>query len=104
MKKARPFYKSAAWLRCREAVLIRDNHLCQLCLKRGKLTPANTVHHIEHLEDNPDRALEADNLISICATCHNRLHPEKGRKKREEKPRRARIIRADPNDEMAAFF
>jgi len=102
MKKADPFYKKAAWQKCREAVLVRDNYLCQRCLKNGKLTPADVVHHIEHLQDNPDRAFDESNLESVCAACHNRLHPEKGRGG-VEKRRKARIIRVAPNDETAAF-
>jgi 5-methylcytosine-specific restriction endonuclease McrA len=60
------------------------------------LTPANIVHHIEHLGDNPDKALSLDNLESVCAACHNQLHPEKaGGKATERKVRRrkARVIK-----------
>lgn len=95
-KKPKPFYKSKEWKKCREVVLIRDHYLCQVCLRKGVLTPANTVHHIEHLEEAPDRALEADNLESVFAPCHNQLHPEKaGGKAAERKVRRrkARVIK-----------
>ncbi|MDR6227560.1 hypothetical protein [Desmospora profundinema] len=46
---------------------------------------AGQVH--KHLKDNPDRALEADNLESVCAACHNQLHPEKagGKARRKRK-------------------
>ncbi|MBA4543843.1 HNH endonuclease [Thermoactinomyces daqus] len=102
MKSAKPFYQSRAWQRCRAAVLARDNHLCQVCLKKGRLTPANTVHHIEHLTDNPSRALDESNLISICATCHNKLHPEKGQgKPKQQRKRKARVIRSVANEERA---
>ncbi|WP_232330816.1 HNH endonuclease [Thermoactinomyces sp. CICC 10521] len=95
-----PFYKSRTWKKCRETILARDNYLCQICLRKGKLIPANTVHHIEHLKANPDRALDESNLISICATCHNQLHPEKGQgKPKERKKRKARVIRSVANAE-----
>jgi|SRR5690606_9075941 len=99
------FYKSKAWQRCRESVLTRDNYLCQRCLRNGKLTPADVVHHIEHLQDNPGRAFDESNLESVCAACHNRLHPEKGRREtnKMKRKRKARIIRSVPNDEAAAL-
>ena len=99
------FYKSKAWIKCREAVLARDNYLCQRCLKKGILKSADVVHHIEHLQDNPGRAFDESNLESVCAACHNRLHPEKGRREtnKMKRKRKARIIRSVPNDEAAAL-
>lgn len=78
MKKARQFYYSTAWRRCRTAILGRDNHLCQSCLKKGILTSATTVHHIKPLDDYPELALDADNLESCCRQCHEEHHPEHG--------------------------
>lgn len=74
----RAFYKSQAWAFTRKAVLARDKHLCQRCLRKGILTTTNTVHHITPLEDAPDKALDTDNLESICPACHNLVHPTKG--------------------------
>lgn len=100
-KQTKPFYKSAAWQKCRAFVLIRDNYLCQPCLLRKKLTPANTVHHIKPLEEAPDLALDPDNLESICPACHNKEHPEKGWGKREatRKPKVA-VIQTRVNEEV----
>ena len=72
------FYKSSKWKHKRLAVLRRDGYLCQNCKRYGRMTPATTVHHIQHLEDRPDLALDAKNLISLCAACHDKAHPEKG--------------------------
>lgn len=72
------FYKTSKWKHKRLAVLRRDGYLCQNCKRYGRLTPATTVHHIQHLEDRPDLALDAKNLISLCAACHDKAHPEKG--------------------------
>lgn len=83
-KKA--FYNSETWQRARLAALIRDKHLCVRCLARRKIRPATTVHHIEHLLDKPEKALELSNLESLCEDCHNRAHPEKGRKNMRPKP------------------
>jgi 5-methylcytosine-specific restriction protein A len=80
-KEARTFYKSMAWEKCRKIVLIRDNYLCQECLLKGKITAANTVHHIKSYEDHSELALDPDNLESICPSCHNKEHPEKGQNK-----------------------
>lgn len=68
------FYKTSAWVAKRKQVLWRDNQECQSCKEQGLFTPGNTVHHIEPLEDRPDLALEDDNLITLCAACHNRIH------------------------------
>lgn len=101
MKQVDPFYKSEAWIKCREDILIRDNHLCQPCFRKKKLTPANIVHHIKPLKEFPELALDPDNLESICASCHNKEHPEKGRRQREpEKKRKARIVKVEANEEV----
>lgn len=101
MKQVNPFYKTAAWLKLRESVLIRDHYLCQSCLRDGTITTANTVHHIVPIEEDPDLALDADNCESICPPCHNQAHPEKGGGKKERrKNRKARIIVVNPNREV----
>lgn len=74
------FYKSTKWLRKREAILRRDGYMCQKCKRYGKRVPATVVHHIKHLEDYPELAYDDSNLISLCAACHDKEHPEKGRK------------------------
>lgn len=71
-------YKNKKWKNKREIILKRDGYLCQECKKFGKRTEATTVHHIIHVEDNPLLAWKDDNLQSVCAKCHNKLHPEKG--------------------------
>ncbi|URN94569.1 MAG: HNH endonuclease [Candidatus Pristimantibacillus lignocellulolyticus] len=100
-KKVDPFYKSTAWLKCRAYVLLRDNYLCQTCLRDQALTPANTVHHIKARLDYPDLALDTDNLESICPSCHNKEHPEKGggQKKDARKKRRVNVVVSKANEE-----
>lgn len=78
MKKANPFYTSKKWRKKREYILKRDAYLCQECKKYGRNTEANTVHHIKELEDYPELALKNINLVSLCASCHNKQHPERG--------------------------
>ena len=68
------FYQSKAWKSVREIALKRDNYICQKC----KIRPAELVHHKIHL--NPQNvydnsiALDLNNLISVCASCHAELH------------------------------
>jgi 5-methylcytosine-specific restriction enzyme A len=99
-KKADPFYNSSTWRMARKRVLMRDHYLCQRCLEKGILAPATVVHHVYHLKDHPEKALDEANLQSVCAVCHNRLHPEKGKSVQQSKPRKARVIQANPNTEI----
>jgi 5-methylcytosine-specific restriction protein A len=71
------FYKTGIWVRKRAEILERDNHECQRCKDAGGYSKGNVVHHIKHLENRPDLALDDDNLLSVCAACHNREHPER---------------------------
>lgn len=77
-KLARSFYSSMEWKTVRRVVLVRDNYLCQECLRQGKVTKANAVHHIEELLDVWDKRLDIDNLESICNKCHNKEKKKKG--------------------------
>ena len=72
------FYKSQQWKHCRDYILKRDKGLCQDCLKKGRLTPAEEVHHItpltpENITD-PSITLNEENLISLCRECHKARH------------------------------
>ena len=71
------FYKSSIWLHKREEILIRDNKECQICKAKGRYHKAECVHHIKHLRQYPNLALDNSNLIAVCNSCHNKLHPEK---------------------------
>ncbi|WP_440894962.1 HNH endonuclease [Amphibacillus sp. Q70] len=92
------FYKSGPWRKCRGTILERDGYLCQICMQVDDPIPADTVHHIIHLKDDPSKALDEDNLISVCFTCHNDLHPEKGFGKKKEKKISNKIKVFDANE------
>lgn len=101
--QAKAFYKSITWQKCREYILSRDLYLCQECLDTcGIPVPADTVHHIEHLKDNWERRLDPTNLVSVCRTCHNRLHPEKKQSKSKRKKRKSKIkvVKFNSNPEI----
>lgn len=80
-KEVLRFYKSNARIRKRREVIERDNNECQHCKAKGYATVGQTnslsVHHIKHLRDNWGLRLSDDNLITLCASCHNKEHPEK---------------------------
>lgn len=71
------FYNSSHWLSKRADALERDNNECQKCKARGLFSPADCVHHKEHVRKRPDLALTLSNLISLCNSCHDEEHPEK---------------------------
>ncbi len=73
-KDSRAFYSSAVWEKCREAILARDSYLCQQCLNAGVLTPATMVHHKVPLRTDWSKALDEDNLVSLCEACHGAAH------------------------------
>ena len=50
-------------------VLTRDDHLCQACLSRDRVTPANQVDHIvPRAKGGSD---DMDNLQALCKPCHD---------------------------------
>ena len=74
MKKVDPYYKTKRWQRLRAAVLRRDGYACQICKRYGRLTPADTVHHVLPRQEWPAHEWQPWNLVSLCAACHDELH------------------------------
>ena len=72
------FYGTAVWKSCRAEYLKRKKGLCEECLKHGRYTPANTVHHIIPLtpQNISDQSvtLSFDNLYAVCRDCHAAIH------------------------------
>ena len=101
-KRADPIYRTQTWKRLRRKALERDLYICQDCLKRPDVAgrcaiaprEATVVHHILPISEHPELALDLDNLISLCESCHNKRHPEKGGggEKAREAPKGVRII------------
>lgn len=81
------FYTSAKWLRKRAKILRRDKYLCVECRRYGRTDRngnpirADTVHHIKHRSAYPELSLTDDNLVSLCESCHNKMHPERAGRK-----------------------
>lgn len=82
-------YRTWRWQVKRKQILTRDRYACQECRRAGRYRRATTVHHVRHLKDEPELALTDSNLISLCAECHEKMHPERHRSqigfKNEEK-------------------
>ena len=68
------FITSSAWRKLRKQVLIRDGHQCTRCGSTKSLT----VHHIIPVRTDPSLALEMDNCITLCRSCHGRAEGGRG--------------------------
>ena len=89
------FYKSDDWEELRQEVLEELNYECQECLKRGRYTRAECVHHVNEVRIRPDLALskfyidhegnQQRNLVPLCNTCHNIVHDKLGKWQQKDK-------------------
>lgn len=95
------FYHSKAWKSLRLQALRRDHYTCQECLKKGKITPATTVHHIKPIRTlkGKEKALKLENLETVCAACHNRLHKERGKTLKNKK----KLLWAEDDENVYKF-
>jgi 5-methylcytosine-specific restriction enzyme A len=70
---SKKFYYSKEWRNLREYKLFLDP-FCEECIKDNKhLVPAEDVHHIIEVKDDHKKALDIDNLISLCHSCHSKI-------------------------------
>lgn len=72
-------YNNTAWRKMRDTYM-KTHPICEECLKKGKVTPAEDVHHIKSPfkggEINYALLLSYGNLMSVCKDCHARIHAE----------------------------
>ena len=67
-------YRTKEWYAKRDAILLRDNHTCQMC---GE--PATQIHHINYKDENWHKVgneiwrSPKSYLVSLCATCHKKF-------------------------------
>ena len=73
-KEIYSFYNSKEWTSIRAVIKQRDLGLCQVCLQQKILTPMHTVHHIIELKEDYSLRTTESNLISVCSTCHHKIH------------------------------
>ena len=80
---ARSFYSSKRWQDCRNNYAAMRGYLCENCMRRGIYKPGEIVHHRIEIDpitiNNPEVALNWDNLELLCRECHAEAHD--GRKK-----------------------
>lgn len=87
MSRDDAFYHRARHKVWRQKVLARAGGLCEICKRYGRrdrdgLPVAATVaHHVLHADTHPERRYDVTNGQALCEACHNRQHPEKGRRK-----------------------
>jgi len=63
------------WQRVR-AKYVAEHPLCEECLKHGRHTPVQEVHHILPLSKGGTHA--PDNLMSLCTSCHSTVTAKEG--------------------------
>lgn len=51
--------------------------LCEMCLKEGRLTPVEEVHHIVPVSRGGSNN-DFSNLMSLCQSCHTKIHHDLG--------------------------
>lgn len=80
------YYNNQAWRRLRKYKLMM-NPICEAC---GEAL-ATAVHHIKSFVDEIDELkqmelfLDYDNLMSLCVNCHNEIHNQDLKRKKEKK-------------------
>lgn len=79
---AHGFYHSKAWLNVRGLVMERSHGLCERCMAKGVVKPADVVHHtvplsVENMND-PSVSLNPEKLMALCHDCHTEVHKELG--------------------------
>ena len=78
-------YSTARWRKMRAAKLM-EQPLCECCLEHDIIKFATDVHHITEISTETDLdkqlalAYDFNNLMSLCETCHMRLHGSKHKK------------------------
>lgn len=77
------FYNSRTWRKKAEEIKRLDHGECVVCRSRGRYSRGEIVHHVLHLKERPDLALEdvdpdtgRRQLITLCKRCHEEQHPE----------------------------
>ena len=71
------FYSSKAWIILSDIVKKHFLGECVICNARGIKSSDNLVsHHIETLDERDDLKLDEDNIVCVCARCHQKIHKE----------------------------
>ena len=75
------FYTTRAWRNCRASFLKEKDGLCEICMSKGLIVPAEHVHHRTPITpdtvNNPEVTLNHGNLMALCEACHAEQHRKK---------------------------
>ncbi|MCP1638592.1 5-methylcytosine-specific restriction protein A [Streptococcus gallinaceus] len=63
------------WKRVRDSY-VREHPYCELCFGNGLMVQVEEVHHKKPLSEGGTHA--RNNLISLCKSCHARIHATNG--------------------------
>ena len=75
--KANKFRATNSWVKKREEIKTRDKYLCQVCINNLYSTMRMInydrleVHHIIPIEEDYNKRLDNDNLITLCSYHHH---------------------------------
>lgn len=67
-------YRSQVWRELVRAVLARDGYRCQRCGAPKREKGSLHAHHLRPWADDRERRMVADNLITLCRSCHGWVH------------------------------
>lgn len=78
------FYNSRAWRNLSSEVRREQNNECQYCKAKGKVKPAEFVHHVKHIRQFPalayskyftdENGKKQRQLVCCCYWCHEEKH------------------------------
>ena len=64
-----------AWKRIRDSY-VKTHPFCERCFEQGILVPVDEVHHKVPISQGGTH--DRSNLMSLCKSCHNKIHHEIG--------------------------
>ena len=80
MDNQKAFYSSQAWKDARRNYKKSVGGLCEMCLSKGIITPAEIVHHKIPLNNKNVSDLNISlgwcNLQALCRQCHAKAHED----------------------------
>lgn len=73
-RKKKQFYDSSEWRACRQAAIEADGGIdVYLFMEEGKIEAADTVHHIIPLQDDWQKRIDINNLMSLSHETHSMI-------------------------------
>lgn len=67
-------YENKRWKHLAARIMRNAGYKCQIAKRYGKNVPAEVVHHIYPVDEYPEYAYCAWNLIALSRAAHNTLH------------------------------